>query len=260
MRFLLYLDILGFGDKVKCGDFEWVELVFKTIDSLNVHSHSAFGSIVFSDTLLVYSKASNFDQHWYDYHRMYSIEFVQDLSFRLSKFNIWFRAFLDYGEFAIEERANFQSFWGRSIVHCHEQEKKTPCIGLFVSDEANKSDQVFKALPYSTGWHFVYFYQNILEFERLSFQDGDSFSYWLEEDSLFFLFNDFRVMRNANRNAHNLNLSPEIRNKFLSFLSQWERKCPQTMRLLKENNYSLARIYSGKANWCKLYQMFLTSE
>lgn len=53
-KFLLYIDILGFTE-MAIKEPRKVERIFATIDSLNVHQHGAFKTIVFSDTILVYN-------------------------------------------------------------------------------------------------------------------------------------------------------------------------------------------------------------
>ena len=53
-RYLLYIDILGFSDLVAAGSPR-VHDLYEVIASLNVHRHSAFRAIVFSDTVLVYN-------------------------------------------------------------------------------------------------------------------------------------------------------------------------------------------------------------
>lgn len=51
-KYLLYIDILGFSDMVRSEPAKVAEL-YLILDSLTVHRHEAFRTIVFSDTILV---------------------------------------------------------------------------------------------------------------------------------------------------------------------------------------------------------------
>jgi hypothetical protein len=53
-RFLLYIDILGFSEMTQ-KEPRKVARTYAILDSLNVHKHNAFKTIVFSDTVLVYN-------------------------------------------------------------------------------------------------------------------------------------------------------------------------------------------------------------
>jgi hypothetical protein len=54
-KYLLYIDILGFSDLVQ-NDPHQIERIYGVLDSLNVHRHDVFRTIVFSDTVLVYNR------------------------------------------------------------------------------------------------------------------------------------------------------------------------------------------------------------
>ena len=60
----LYIDILGFGQLVKDNSPK-TEKIFEIIDGLNVHRHFAFQTIVFSDTILVFNKNEEYQNHYY---------------------------------------------------------------------------------------------------------------------------------------------------------------------------------------------------
>ena len=97
-KYLLYIDILGFADLVK-NDKEKVRKLYQVINSLNVHTHKAFSTLVFSDTILVYNKDDPNSPDDHRYISMYSIEFAQDLCYSLIGQDIYFRAIIDYDEF-----------------------------------------------------------------------------------------------------------------------------------------------------------------
>src|SRR5882672_7486391 len=98
-KYLLYLDILGFGD-MAMADSTRVTRLYGILDSLNVHRHPGFRTIVFSDTILVYNDFTPKDEHEHEYAVMFSCEFAQDLLVRLVGYDVYFRALLEYGEFS----------------------------------------------------------------------------------------------------------------------------------------------------------------
>jgi hypothetical protein len=98
-RYFLYIDILGFADLV-LKQPERVKDLYEIVSTLNAHRHQSFGTIVFSDTILVYPKIElNAGQQTDAYLVMYLCEFAQDLLYRLANRNIWFRAILTQGKF-----------------------------------------------------------------------------------------------------------------------------------------------------------------
>ena len=69
-RFLLYIDILGFTEMV-AKDPRKVARVYSILDTLKVHKHNSFTTIVFSDTILVYNNDAPTNDYDRKYHVMY---------------------------------------------------------------------------------------------------------------------------------------------------------------------------------------------
>src|SRR5882672_11004861 len=94
-KYLLYIDILGFADLVR-RDPHQVEKIYGVLDTLNVHRHKVFRTIVFSDTVLVYNRQDPkpTDTAAHEYIVWYSIEFAEDLHHRLIGQGLYFRAVL----------------------------------------------------------------------------------------------------------------------------------------------------------------------
>ena len=103
-KYLLYVDILGFGSIVK-NDPEKVERIYGILDSLNAHKHDVFKTIVFSDTVLVYSDDTPTDRpEDHEYLVWYSIEFAEDLHHRLTGQDVYFRAvFSDHRRYCFND-------------------------------------------------------------------------------------------------------------------------------------------------------------
>ena len=95
----LYIDILGFS-KMTNNSPNKIEQVFQILDSIKVHRHFAFKTIVFSDTILVFNED---DSRSDDYYVTYLCEFVQDLFYRTIYLNVFFRAVITKGEFKYQK-------------------------------------------------------------------------------------------------------------------------------------------------------------
>lgn len=141
-RYLLYIDVLGFSDMVKTNPYK-VEEIYKIINSLNVHKHNAFKTIIFSDTVLVYNIIEPVSKDDHKYLVMYLCEFVQDLLYRTITKNVYFRAILLYEEFTHYKLENVECFYGRSLIDAYSKEKDLVSMGLYIHDECNKYNRIF---------------------------------------------------------------------------------------------------------------------
>ncbi len=90
--YLLYIDILGFADLVE-NDEGNIRRTIDIVDSLTLHNHPEFRSIVFSDTILVYlnnevnSLTPAEDRKW---AIRYFCEFAEDLQVRTEELSVFF--------------------------------------------------------------------------------------------------------------------------------------------------------------------------
>ena len=121
-RFLLYIDILGFTEMTK-SEPRKVARVYSILDELNVHQHNSFKTIVFSDTILVYNPDLAETDHERKYLIMYLIEFAEDLHYRLTGQDIYFRAILTAGSFNHYSLKNIECFYGDSLINAYTSEK-----------------------------------------------------------------------------------------------------------------------------------------
>lgn len=107
--YLLYIDILGFSELVlKKGR---IEDLYDQIDTLNSHEHTAFKTLAFSDTILIYNTVE-WGRH---YLVMYLCEFAQDLFYRLVSRDLHFRAYLCKGEFNHQRREHIHRFTAKRL-------------------------------------------------------------------------------------------------------------------------------------------------
>ena len=96
-----------------------VERIYAILDSLNVHRHNAFKTIVFSDTILVYNPELARTEDDKSYLVWYLIEFAEDLHHRLTGQDVFFRAILTAGRFTHYHLENIESFFGEALIDAH---------------------------------------------------------------------------------------------------------------------------------------------
>ncbi len=154
-KFLLYIDILGFAEMAR-KEPRKIERIFAVIDSLNVHRHGTFKTIVFSDTILVYNDKPAVSDNEKNDLVWYLIEFAEDLHHRLTGQDVYFRAIITSGHFKHYQLENIECFFGQALVNAYLQEKDIPSIGLFIDDACNKHNEYFRIAPFGNGLNFVY--------------------------------------------------------------------------------------------------------
>lgn len=163
-RYFLYNDILGFGDLVM-REPDRVADLYEIISTLNAHRHDSFGTIVFSDTILVYPKfRRNLGTRSDAYFVMYLCEFAQDLMYRLVSRNIYFRAVLTQGKFTHYLLNEIPCFYGPALVNAFRSEKKIKAVGLFMDNRCLSVSDIFKTCPFNEEYSFVYLSQSLDEF------------------------------------------------------------------------------------------------
>jgi hypothetical protein len=83
-----------------------IRQVYAILDSLNVHRHEMFKTVVFSDTVLVYNPVLATTDEVREYLVWYLIEFAEDLHHRLTGQSLYFRAVLTQGTFSLHIAAH----------------------------------------------------------------------------------------------------------------------------------------------------------
>lgn len=248
-RYLLYIDILGFSELVR-GAPARVQDLYRIIDSLNVHRHHAFKTIVFSDTILVYSKDSLLQGNRdHEYVVMYSCEFAQDLMYRFVGTEFAFRAVLKFGEFDHYRLTRTECFYGRSLVDAYLMEKSVKCVGLFIDEPSQRYNRIFPVCRHSDDLSYVYLnqatqrtYEYIAEalpiFEPQIYESADNASafvrdaQWLKE-----------TYERANKHP-----SPDVRLKYLTAWNYQLQRYPKLLYPLLQSGFDL-RTVSPRVEW-----------
>lgn len=160
-KYFLYIDILGFSELVSSNP-EAVEELYQIIDDLNVHRHDAFTTIVFSDTILVYNREDPTSDYDHRYLVMYSIEFAQNLFYRLIGKDIYFRATLRYGAFAHKSLKHIDAYYGTALIDSYRDEKHIPAIGVFLHRSVWAHNDIFHTVPFTKDYSFAIINQALL--------------------------------------------------------------------------------------------------
>lgn len=190
-RAFLYIDILGFEWLVKTNPSK-VDEIFKIFDNLKVHEHFALQTVVFSDTILVFNKNSNLS---IDYYCTYLVEYAQELFYRLSAINIYFKGILNFGEFNFSQMTNIQAYFGMALIEAYNDEKTLDGFGLFVNKNLANYIIVFDKTYFTEKYDFILLCQSLknlysttegkLPIDINLLSDTDSF-YRIDEDLRFF--------------------------------------------------------------------------
>lgn len=250
--YLLYIDILGFSDLVK-NDPDKVDRLYNIINNLNVHKHHAFKTIIFSDTVLVYSPYHCNTEHEHSYTSMYSIEFAQDLFYRAWREGVYFRAIIDYGEFIHEELSNCSKFYGKTLINCHNLEKGLPCLGVFITKEAQKHQCVFPVAPFSRELLFVFIQQHYYRFSsKCSYTgmhtwemiDMVAGQHWIAQESLIFKYIS-KIIKNE--------ISPYVRVKYINYLDFYRRYYSWPLSVWEKDGFGM-RTIAPSSKWMAVYR------
>ena len=146
-RFLLYIDVLGFGE-LSASDPRRVDDLFEIVASLNLFKHDGFAATAFSDSVLVHEV----DELRVDYDRscavMYLCEFFKDLLHRTAGRQISFRAVLTAGEFEHYRLNDLPFFYGPALIRAYKAEKRLPVTGLLMDHACQKHCDIFSTRPF----------------------------------------------------------------------------------------------------------------
>jgi hypothetical protein len=230
-------------------------MLYDIIDSLNVHAHNSFKTIVFSDTILVYNSVDPLTDAQRSYFVMYACEFVQDLQKRLVGQDIYFRAILVLGDFAHYFLKNIECFYGAALIKAYIKEKDIPAIGLFIDDASNIHNEIFPTIRFDSDLSFVFLNQSLERLQKNT--DGsfpvDSFHLY-ETDEYWDIFWDIRFLKDLYRNMQRQHNS-RIRTKYITTWHIFRRRYPKILDALETKNFSPQTICDN-FDWQKNIESF----
>ena len=256
-KYLLYIDILGFKELVAENPRK-IKMLYGIIDSLNVHAHHAFKTIVFSDTILVYNLTDPETDADRGYFVMFALEFAQDLQHRLVGQDIYFRAVLVLGDFDHYFLQNIECFYGAALIKAYIKEKDIPAIGLFIDDASNGHNEIFATTRFDSDLSFVFLNQSL---ERLQKNTGgqlpmDSFHLTATEEYWEILW-DVRFLKDVYSNMQRQH-SSRVRTKYLTTWHLFRQRYPKILDALESRNFSPKAICEN-FDWTKRIENFKES-
>ena len=245
-RYLLYIDILGFSDMVK-NDYGKISKLFDYVNSLNVHRHGAFHTIVFSDTILIFNKEKPISTHDHEYLVMYACEFIQDLMCRSVDLEIQFRAILTYGEFHYERLSNIEAYHGTVLVNSHVKEKEINSMGLFIDNSILQYNTIFKTTPFDADLHFVYLMRSMEMF--FTFDGVIPIPTSLVDEGYYFYDIEWetKILKTIKKNI-DTQTDSRIRGKYLQTYHLYKQRYGKIIDILEKNNFDY-KVISPNANW-----------
>lgn len=247
-KYFLYIDILGFANLVTKSP-EKIKLIYEIINSLNVHKHHAFKTIVFSDTILVYNKIDPESDREHNYLVMYACEFVQELTYHLADKDIYFRAILTYDNFTQYNLENIDCYYGDALVNCYNKEKEVNGMGLFIDKNIIKYNGIFPTTSYDKDLDFVFILQS---FDRLyKNTQGELPSIDLltidGTDEYWSIKFELKYLKNIYLNSIN-GIDPKIRSKYLQTYQLFKNHYKLLLTKFEDNDFNY-EIINPNANW-----------
>ena len=186
----LYIDILGFEELVRSNSLK-VNKIFKIIDGINVHKDIVFQTVVFSDTILIFNKNNDYENHYYV---TYLIEYSQQLFYRLSLINVYFKGIITLGEFNFSRLNNIDTYYGLALIETYADESKLEGFGLYINKNLSNEVVVFNKIKFNEKYDFILLcqsYINLYEDTKGNlpvdikiFNDTDTY-YRIDEDLRF---------------------------------------------------------------------------
>ncbi len=241
LKYLLYFDVLDFSDMVD-NDPSRVPDIYQVIDSLNVHRHEGFRTIVFSDTIITYNSA---ELHSPDDHRhavMFSCEFVQDLLFRLAGSAIFFRALLIYGDFSHYELEHIQCFYGTALIEAYLREKAIPATGLFIAEPCVSHNHVFPTHKFAPDQYFVFLCQSLENLQADSHGSLPVESFLVTDaDNYPFIVHELRYLADV-FNTSRSHPDPKVRTKHAATYDLYRQRYPRLLSIFEDSGFSPAPI------------------
>ncbi|MES2064640.1 MAG: hypothetical protein V4456_22165 [Bacteroidota bacterium] len=192
-RIFLYIDILGFETLVRTNKTK-VDEIFRTFDGLKVFKHPALQTVVFSDTILVFNK----DESWPDhYYCTYLTEYAQQLFYRLSRINVFFKAIILKGDFNYSNLKNIDAYYGLALINAYHDESELEGFGLYVEKAISDEVVTFDKVTFNEKYDYVFLCQSILNLYDhtsgvLPIKDLNIFS---ETDTYHRIDEDLRFLR-----------------------------------------------------------------
>ncbi len=243
----LYIDILGF-EKLVRDKSPKVDKIFEIIDKLNVHSHFALKTIVFSDTILVFNQTNEYQNHYYV---TFLIEYVQELFYKLSWLNIYFKGIITFGEFNFSELKNIDAYYGLALIDTYKDESQLDGFGLYIDKKLNNDVVVFDKIEFNEKYDFVLLCQSlILLYESTNGKLPINTEILFEADMFHRIDEDLRFLREIEYLKNN-HPNERIKGKYLTVYELYKSVTPDFFDKFEKEGFlpfTLNSDYLGSIN------------
>ncbi|MEQ1751820.1 MAG: hypothetical protein ABL974_20530 [Prosthecobacter sp.] len=236
----LYLDFLGF--RALSASPAKVRRLFQTLDGCAIHRDSNFRTVVFSDTLLAYNSVNPIGEGYMWTELMYLIEFVQDITHRLTGSGISFRALIRFGEFEYSRLQHVESYFGEALIASYDDESKLPATGLFLHKSVIPYNNIFQSAQFSDDYHYSFLAYDLTRLARDDFDYPVSpeVTMWSEagiEERVLFQIQHLREIYDGTMHSN-----PLIRSKYLGSWSMYQRTYPRLVEVLVGSSFDPASL------------------
>ena len=253
--YILYIDIdiLGFADLVE-NDEDNIRRTIDIIDSLSLHDHPEFRSIVFSDTILVYlnnevnSLTPPEDRKW---AIGYLCEFAEDLQIRTEELPVFFRAVITEGNFSVDVKTHASYFYGTALIHAYRTEKEIPAIGLFLDHSLNQWNDAYPVAPFIENKLDFVFLDQCLETLQLNTNGDLPISEFVlrETDEYGLILFELKRLRTIYANMRN-HADPRVRAKHLMTWDYYFQRYPKILEHLVREAFD-PKIICPEYDWSR---------
>jgi hypothetical protein len=249
-QYLLYIDILGFEHLVETAP-QKVDDLYEIVESLNVHAHSSFAAITFSDTILVHNVSAPVKDEDHRYLVMYQCEFARDLMHRIAGRGIVFRAVLLYGAFQHYRLNSRPYYYGPALNRAYRTAESLQVTGLVMDDHCRRYSSIFKCRSFEDSWYYVFLTQALEKFEDTYGATIPLSKAVVDDTDLgWYLGPELEVLHFSALMARG-HADPRVRQKHQATLAQYKAQYPKCFSALVGEDFKMEAV-SSEFDWLKV--------
>lgn len=232
--FLLYIDILGFGDLCEAMD-DKVKQIYDEVLAMRTRGQQTYSVTIFSDTILVRNLGILDPLS----EIQFLIEFFRLLQDRLARLAVFLRSIITLGYFHEERSDDVYLAYGPAVVSAYKAEKRIQSVGLFLYPSCAEYNKFYPQILVPE--HGLYFIFTLESLERLDDTVYVSSEILTETDQFTGLPGDISFLSQIHACASSLPCD-SARNKHKAYLAYYTQRHPNLFKALLADNFSLAVI------------------
>ncbi|MEO6754339.1 MAG: hypothetical protein ABIP85_21400 [Chthoniobacteraceae bacterium] len=175
---------------------------------------------------------------------MFLIEFVHDITHRLTGSGIAFRAIIRFGEFEYAKLNHIEAYFGEALIAFYEDESEFPATGLFLHDSVIPFNNIFPAVRFSDNYHYSFLAYDLARLSRDYNDTGYPLpplvTMWTEAQIASRVLFQIQHLREIYDGT--LHQNPSIRSKYLGSWSMYQRTYPKLIETLTASNLDPASL------------------